>query len=116
MVLTARDDARRITLREVLAVVAIAVTLSIAMHWPLPLHLGTDFPKDLGDPLAQAWQVACGGHALGTGIADYFQSNQFWPLRDTLAFSDALVGYAPTGLVGDGPTAAIVRYNLLFFF
>jgi len=113
---TARDDARRVSLGEVLAVAVVAVALSIAMHWPLVLHLGTDFPKDLGDPLPQAWQVAWGGHSLGSGVADYFQSNQFWPLRDTLAFSDALIGYAPAGLIGDGPTAAIVRYNVLFFF
>ena len=47
---------------------------------------------------------------------DFFQSNQFWPLRDTLAFSDALIGYAPAGLLGSGPDAAVVRYDLLFLF
>jgi hypothetical protein len=47
---------------------------------------------------------------------DYFQANTFWPLRNSLAFSDALVGYAPTGMVGEGVQAAIVRYNLLFLF
>ena len=45
---------------------------------------------------------------------DFFQSNQFWPLRDSLAFSDALIGYTPAGLIGSGPHAAVVRYDLLF--
>ena len=46
----------------------------------------------------------------------FFQANQFWPLHDTLAFSDALIGYAPAGLIGSGPHAAVVRYDLLFLF
>lgn len=110
------DDARSIAAREVIAVAALAVALSVVMHWPLPLHLTTAFPKDLGDPLAQAWQLAWGGHRLGNGLDGFFQSNQFWPLRDTLAFSDALIGYAPTGLIGTGPGAAIARYNVVFLF
>ncbi len=49
------------------------------------------------------------GRSRGTGTRsrrqplDFFQSNQFWPLRDTLAFSDALIGYTPAGLIGSGP-------------
>src|SRR3954470_11515515 len=84
------------------------------MHWPLPLHIGRDVPRDLGDPLPQAWQVAWDGHALLHQPLDWFQANAFWPLRDSLAFSDALVGYAPAGAIGSGPHAAIVRYDLLF--
>ena len=46
---------------------------------------------------------------------DLWQANTFWPNADTLAFSDALVGYAPAGLVGqESPHAALVVYNLLF--
>ena len=86
------------------------------MNWPLVLHLGEDIPKDLGDPLPQAWQVAWGGHALTDQPLHVFQSNQFWPLDDTLAFSDALLGYAPAGLVGSGPHDAVVRYDVLFLF
>ena len=93
-----------------------ACLLSVVMHWPLVLHLGADIPKDLGDPLAESWQVAWGGHALAHQPLHFFQSNQFWPLHDTLAFSDALVGYAPAGLFGSGPHAAVFRYDLLFLF
>lgn len=84
------------------------------MHWPLPLHMGTDVPKDLGDPLPQAWQISWGGHALQHQLTDYWQSNMYYPLENTLAFSDALVGYAPFGMIGEGFEAALVRYNLLF--
>jgi hypothetical protein len=90
--------------------------LAVVMHWPLALNLGADIPKDLGDPLVQAWQVSWDGHALANQPLDFFQANQFWPLENTLAFSDALIGYAPAGLVGSGPEAAVARYDLLFLF
>jgi hypothetical protein len=98
----------------VLALAVGAVVLAILMFWPLALHLESRLPKDLGDPLAQAWQLAWGGHALVRQPEAFFQSNQFWPLRDTFAFSDALVGYAPLAAFGDGPTAAVARYDVLF--
>jgi len=93
-----------------------AAVLAVVMQWPLVLHLGSDVAKDLGDPLAQAWQVAWGGHALLHQPLRFFDSNQFHPLHDTLAFSDALVGYAPAGAIGSGPAAAVARYDLLFLF
>ena len=86
------------------------------MHWPLILNLGADIPKDVGDPLTESWQVAWGGHALGHQPLDFFQANQFWPVDDSLAYGDALIGYAPAGLIGSGPHDAIVRYDLLFLF
>ncbi|HYU61889.1 MAG TPA: hypothetical protein VEK39_14115 [Solirubrobacterales bacterium] len=100
--------------RELALLVAGACLLSVVMHWPLVLHLGTDVPKDLGDPLVQSWQVAWDGNALAHQPLDFFQANQFWPLRDTLAFSDALIGYAPAGLIGSGPEASVARYDVLF--
>jgi hypothetical protein len=112
-------DARspqRLTLSEIAGAVALAVVLALAMHWPLPMHLGRDIAQDLGDPLVQAWQVAWDGHALKTQPLELFQANVFWPMRDSLAVSDALVGYAPAGLVGEGVHAAVARYDVLFLF
>src|SRR3954453_3318702 len=102
--------------REVLFAALTAVGLALLMHWPLPLHIGRDVPRDLGDPLPQAWQVAWDGHALAHQPLDLFQANVFWPLKNSLAFSDALVGYAPFGLIGSGPHAAVGRYDVLFLF
>ena len=50
-----------ITRREIAGAIALAVVLAVAMHWPLPLHMGRDIAKDIGDPLVQAWQVASDG-------------------------------------------------------
>jgi hypothetical protein len=105
-----------ITPRELAMLIAGSCLLAVVMHWPLVLHLGTHVPRDIGDPLVQAWQVAWGGEALAHQPLHFFQANQFWPLADTLAFSDALLGYSPAGLLGSGVEAAVVRYNLLFLF
>jgi hypothetical protein len=95
---------------------AAGAVLAVLMHPELVLNLGSDIPKDLGDPLPQAWQIAWGGHALANQPFDFFQSNMYWPLRNTLAFSEANVGYAPLGLIGQGPHAAVVRYDLVYLF
>jgi hypothetical protein len=106
----------KITRRELLGCVLLGCFLALAMHWPLPLHMGRDIAKDTGDPLVQAWQVAWDGHALAHHPLSWFQANTFWPLRDSLAFSDALIGYAPAGLIGHGTRAAVARYDVLFLF
>jgi hypothetical protein len=111
-----RDETASLRGRELALAALAGCLLAAAMHWPLPLHLGRDVPRDIGDPLVQAWEVAWGGHALAHQPLDYFQANTFWPLRNSLAFSEALAGYAPAGLAGGGPHAAIVRYDVLFLF
>jgi hypothetical protein len=107
---------RRIAGREIAALIVGACLVSTVMHWPLILNLGRDIPKDVGDPLAQAYQIAWDGHALVHQPLHFFDANQFWPFGDTLAFSDALIGYAPAAVVGSGPHAAVVRYDLMFLF
>ncbi len=104
------------TRREVLLAAAAAWLLAIVMTWPLVIHLGGVVPRDIGDPLAEAWQPAWGGHALLHQPLHFFDANRFWPLKYSLAFGDALIGYAPTGVIGSGPHAAMVRYDLLFIF
>src|SRR5919197_3697889 len=101
---------------EVIVAAVGASLLAIAMTWPLAIHLGDVVPRDIGDPLAEAWQPAWGGHALLHQPLHYFDANRFWPLKYSLAFGDALIGYAPTGIIGRGPHAAMVRYDLLFIF
>jgi len=108
--------AKEVTIRELGALIVGACLLAVVMHWPLILNLGHDIPGDLGDPLAQAYQMAWDGHALAHQPLHFFDANQFWPFGDTLAFSDALIGYAPAGLIGSGPHAAVFRYDLMFLF
>ncbi len=104
---------RDVPTREVGLVAAAAFGLAVVLTWPLVLRLSTHVVQDEGDPLLQAWQVAWGGHALLTAPGSFFQANAFWPLPDSLAFSDALLGYAPAGLLGSGIAAATVRHGLL---
>jgi hypothetical protein len=108
--------APQVTPHELGTLIVGACLVAVIMHWPLILHLGHDIPKDLGDPLAQAYQMAWDGHALAHQPLHFFDANQFWPFGDTLAFSDALIGYAPAGLIGSGPHAAVYRYDLMFLF
>jgi hypothetical protein len=106
----------RVGAREVALVALGAIAFAIVMNWPLILNLGETIPLDLGDPMPQAWQVAWGGHALAHQPLHFFDANQYWPFSQTLAFSDALIGYAPAGLIGSGPYTAVVRSDLLFLF
>src|SRR5215213_5086145 len=106
----------QVTKGEIGLLIVGACLLSIVMHWPLIVNLGGDIPKDLGDPLAQAYQMAWDGHAVVHQPLHFFDANQFWPFSDTLAFSDALIGYAPAAVFGTGPHAAVVRYDLVFLF
>ena len=112
----ATAEQSRITARELALVALGAAVFAIVLNWPLILNLGSHIPLDLGDPLPQAWQVSWGGHALIHQPLHFFDANQYWPFHQTLAFSDALIGYAPAGLIGSGPHDAVVRYDLLFLF
>jgi hypothetical protein len=103
-------------LKEIALLALASALIAVAMHWPLAGHLGRDVSRDIGDPLVQTWQIAWDGHALQHQPFDFFQANTFWPERNSLAFSDALIGYSPAGLIGEGFQAAVVRYNLLFLF
>ncbi len=107
---------REMTRREVGLAALGAALLAMVMTWPLICHLGSIVPRDIGDPLAEAWQPAWGGHALLHQPLHFFDANRFWPTKYSLAFGDALIGYAPSGLIGSGPHAAMVRYDLLFIF
>uniref|UniRef100_UPI0009E75398 hypothetical protein n=1 Tax=Actinoplanes sp. TFC3 TaxID=1710355 RepID=UPI0009E75398 len=91
-----------------------SLILAAALTWPTlryPLHT---VPQDVWDPARQAWQVAWAGHVLLTEPARLWQANAFFPEHYSFAFGDSLLGYAPAGMLGGGPLAAVLRYNLLF--
>ena len=95
----------------------VAVALAVAMTWPLSLHLRTHIAGDLGDPLFFTWQLSWIGHATFGDPLDLWQANIFWPLPDSLAFTDTLLGYAPAAFLADrGLGKAIITYNLLLLF
>lgn len=88
--------------------------LTAGERWDGVANPVTTIAGDLGDPTLQAWQVAWTGHALLADPGNLWHTNAFFPERYALAFSDSLLGYAPAGLVGSGPAAAVLRYNVLF--
>lgn len=92
------------------------LVVAAVLTWPLAAHLSSVIPHDAADPLAQVWVASWSGHALLHQPLSLFDANTFWPEGPSLAFSDSLLGYLPAGLVGSGPVAALVRYNLLFLF
>ncbi|GIH13185.1 hypothetical protein [Rugosimonospora africana] len=91
-----------------------AIALAVVMTWPSAWHPASTIPSDIWDPTLQAWQLAWSGHAMLTDPLHVWNSNSFYPDSYSFAFSDTLFGYFPFGLVGTGPTAALIRYNLLF--
>ncbi|GIF43307.1 hypothetical protein [Actinoplanes xinjiangensis] len=101
-------------IHEYALMVYTACLLAVAMTWPAlryPLHT---LPQDLGDPSRQAWQVSWVGHILITDPVRLWQANAYFPAADGLAFGDSLLGYALAGMIGTGPAAAVLRYNILF--
>ena len=84
------------------------------MTWPTLEHPTTTIPQDTADPTLQAWQMAWAGHALTTAPGSLWDGNAFYPDRYSYAFSDTLLGYAPFGMIGNGPVAALLRYNIVF--
>ncbi|WP_433372491.1 hypothetical protein ACQPZX_49570 [Actinoplanes sp. CA-142083] len=104
----------RALIHEYAVVTYVALALAVAMTWPTlqyPLHT---LPQDLGDPARQAWQIAWSGHILLTDPVKLWQANAFFPEPNSFAFGDSLLGYAPAGMIGEGPLAAVLRYNILF--
>jgi hypothetical protein len=124
------DRLHRMLHHEWVVVSVGSVALAIAMVWLIPpvavwlLSAGATWPgvanpmrtipDGTGDPTLQAWQIAWAGHALRHDPGTLWHTNAFYPERYTLAYSDSLVGYAPAGMIGSGPVAAVVRYNVIF--
>lgn len=104
----------RVLGHEWLLAVLGGLLLAVLLTWPTLRDITRTIPQDLGDPTLQAWQVAWGGHALRTDPANLWHSNTFYPEPYTYAYSDTLLGYAPLGMIGNGPVAAVVRYNILY--
>ena len=89
--------------------------LALVSTHPLWRHLTTAVPSDIGDPLLNTWILAWDGHALLTDPAHLFDANIFFPLKDTLAYSEHLIGTAlpmlPVLLISREP---VLAYNVAF--
>jgi hypothetical protein len=102
-------------LRSPAFICALYGLLALISTLPLWRHLTTAVPGDIGDPLLNTWILAWDGHALLTDPAHLFDANIFFPLKDTLAYSEHLLGTAlpmlPTLLISGEP---VLAYNVAF--
>jgi hypothetical protein len=95
--------------------------LALLMTWPLATHLSTKIAGDLGDPLYSCWAMmwedgrvmaALSGHV--SALADFWNTNIFYPSPLTLTFSEHLTPQALQVLPIFAATHNILlAYNLL---
>ncbi|MFB0535943.1 MAG: hypothetical protein ACETWR_13295 [Anaerolineae bacterium] len=102
-------------LRSSALICALYGLLALVSTHRLWRHLTTAVPSDIGDPLLNTWILAWDGHALLTDPAHLFDANIFFPLKDTLAYSEHLLGTAlpmlPILLISGEP---VLAYNVAF--
>ena len=97
------------------ALVALLLTvLAVVLTWPAAARLDT-MAIDLGDPLLTTWILAWDVHALATAPLRFLDANMFYPRRETLAYTEHLVGLlpfvGPARLAGAGP---LLAHNLVW--
>lgn len=106
--------ARRLARHEWTLASLVSTLLALGYTWPTLKDPAHTIPQDYIDPTFEASQIAWGGHALLTNPGSLWHGNAFYPEPYSYAFSDTLLGYAPFGMIGTGPEAALIRYNILF--
>jgi hypothetical protein len=89
------------------------LVLAVAETWPLAIHLHERIPHDPGDPLLIAYLLDWNSRVPPFSEA-WWHPPFFWPVRDTITFSEPFVGLAPVAwfLSHLGANAAAV-YNVL---
>jgi len=86
---------------------------TVVMTWPYAAHLGSSLPPQWDPPL-QVWVMRWVQHALATDPRGLYDANIFYPLDNTLAYTDSNIPAAIIGaplfiLTGN----AILTYNIL---
>jgi len=110
---------RAATLRRVLGhewtIAALAaVFLSLLLTRGALADPAHTLPQDIWDPSLVSYLIAWDGHALLHNPAGIWHLNAFYPASYGLAYTDSMLGYAPFAIIGTGPEAAVLRYNLLY--
>jgi len=97
-----------------LASLALFVLLAVVHTWPLATDPGRLSRNDTADTVHKEWILAWVAHQLVTDPWHLFDTNTFYPERDTLAYSDHLIVQAIMGapLLWSDASPVLV-YNLL---
>jgi hypothetical protein len=93
---------------------ALFVVFAIVHTWPLAAAPGALSRNDTHDTVHHEWILAWDAHALATDPLDVFNTNTFYPERDTLAYSDHIIVQgmigAPLLWAGASP---VLAYNIV---
>jgi hypothetical protein len=103
--------------RAALVLVA-AIGVTLALTYPLALHLSDSVPSDLGDPLCYVWMLWWNfRHILTLDFAGYWDAPIFHPFRSAFALDENILGPALIAAPVQAAFPDLVRtYNLLFLF
>lgn len=111
----ARGAVARFFIHEWTLAALASLVLAVIMTWPTLKYPAYTIPEDVWDPTLEAWMMAWSGHAVLTDVSQLWNANSFYPEQLSYAFTDTLLGYFPVGMIGSGFTAAVVRYNVIYF-
>jgi hypothetical protein len=79
------------TLALGLAVVGLFWVLTFVMTYPQVEMMNRGISPDIGDPLLSTWRLSWVAHQLPRDPLHLFDGNIFYPAKNTLAFSDAML-------------------------
>ncbi len=102
--------------REFAAIAFLSILSAVAFTWPTLKDPFNTVPFDLVDPIYFIWTLSWPAYAIKNQVPDFWTTNAFGGEPDSLAYTDALVGYLPFGFFGDGLSDAIFRYNIIYVF
>ncbi len=107
-----RFPVRRETARVAVAIGAIAAVVT----WPLLRQMTRALPGDLGDPVLNTFLLGWGAARMPGGFVGVWNAPIYFPLSDTLALSEHLLGIAvftaPVVWLTGNP---VLAQNLAFF-
>ena len=80
--------------RELALATAVFLVASVLLTLPVAVHPTRTLPSDLVDTLLNSWIIGWDADRLRHGLAGLWDAPIFYPYRDTLAFSENLLGLA----------------------
>jgi hypothetical protein len=101
--------------RRGLALLALFTALTVGTTWPQARYMATH-AADHHDVYFNMWRLAWFAHVLWSSPSELFDANIFYPERNTLTFSDAMIveGALAAPLLWAGVRPVLV-HNLLLF-
>jgi hypothetical protein len=97
-----------------LASFGLFLALALLHTWPLVTNPGGLSRNDTHDTVHHEWILAWDAHALATSPLGLFDTNTFYPERDTLAYSDHILvqGVIGAPLIWSG-ASPVLTYNVV---